>query len=120
MDRTLFSIIIFMKLMEEEGFLPEEEQKEISKDFKNWEFVKREALIIWWNTPLETAIKRLQKRGRAGESDIKYYEKLHQVYANQMVKEYKNVKVITRETQLTQTEVEEFIPEIINEKEIRP
>ena len=116
MDRNLFSTLIFMKLMEKEGFFTKERQKEISRNYKNWSWLIRESLIIWWKTPVEETIKRVEKRGRAGEENLEYYKRLNKVYEELMLKIFPNLKVITRETLLTTDQVEELIPNLLNEK----
>jgi len=105
-----------MKLMEKEGFFTKERQKEISRNYKNWSWLIRESLIIWWKTPVEETIKRVEKRGRAGEENLEYYKRLNEVYEELMLKIFPNLKVITRETLLTTDQVEELIPNLLNEK----
>ncbi|RHZ58156.1 hypothetical protein Glove_375g74 [Diversispora epigaea] len=119
MDRNLFSTLIFMKLMEEEGFFSKEKQEEVSTNYNNWSWLIRESLVIWWKTPVEETIKRVEKRGRTGEEDLKYYKNLDEVYRKLMLEIYPNLKVITRETQLTTEQVEELIPNLLDEKIFR-
>ncbi|RHZ86640.1 hypothetical protein Glove_48g167 [Diversispora epigaea] len=119
MDRNLFSTLIFMKLIEEEGFFSKEKQKEVSTNFNNWLWLIRESLVIWWKTPVEETIKRVEKRGRTGEEDLKYYKNLDEVYRKSMLEIYPNLKVITKEIQLTTEQVEELIPNLLNEKIFR-
>jgi thymidylate kinase/8-oxo-dGTP pyrophosphatase MutT (NUDIX family) len=118
LDRNLHSTLIFMETMKKEGFLEEEDIKEISKNYKYWNFLNREALVIWWNTPLEESIKRLQNRGRDAEKDIEYYKTLHETYSENILKVYPNIKIVTKETLVEKDQLDELIPDIINEKEI--
>lgn len=114
-DRNLFSTIIFMKLMNEEGIYPKEDLQITCKNYKYWEFWKREAKIIWWKTPTEESLKRLISRGRAGEQNLEYYKNLDRVYEENMLNIYPNVEVITRETLLSKDKLKEVIPLMIKE-----
>ncbi|RHZ86484.1 hypothetical protein Glove_50g21 [Diversispora epigaea] len=86
MDRNLFSTLIFMKLMEEERFFSKEKQKE------SW--LIRESLVIWWKTPVEKTIKRIEKQGRTGEEDLKYYKNLDEVYRKLIYSEELDIEQI--------------------------
>ncbi len=44
MDRSLYSTIIFMKTMIKEGFFTEEDLKEISKNYENWNYLFKRSL----------------------------------------------------------------------------
>jgi thymidylate kinase/ADP-ribose pyrophosphatase YjhB (NUDIX family) len=118
MDRNLMSTKFFMETMRKEGYFEEEDKEEICKNYKQWEGLLREALIILWNTPIEETIKRLRFRGRPGEEDIKYFQTLAETYQENAIKIYPNVKVITKETLIPKEEINSFITSIINEKEI--
>jgi thymidylate kinase len=118
MDRSLYSTIIFMKTMIKEDLMTEEDLKEISKNYENWNFLFREALIIWWNTPIEESIKRLEKRGRTGENNLEYFENLAKTYKEEILKVYPNIKIITRETLLKKDQIDEILFKLINEEEI--
>src|SRR5947208_6145008 len=105
MDRNLFSTVIFMKVMGEEGFYPEEHQKWTSKNYKYWNWLIKEALVIWWKTPVEETIKRLTIRNRTGEDGLEYYRKLDKNYRKYMLEVYSNIKVITKETLLSKEQI---------------
>jgi thymidylate kinase/8-oxo-dGTP pyrophosphatase MutT (NUDIX family) len=117
MDRNIFSTEIFMEVMGTEGFLPKENQIEISKNYKYWEWFKRESLVIWWKTPVNEMLKRLEKRGRTGEGDLEYFRKLDETYRKRMLEVYPNVKVITRETLIPKERIHELIPNILSMEE---
>ncbi|RHZ86964.1 hypothetical protein Glove_41g18 [Diversispora epigaea] len=119
MDRNLWSTIIFMKNMIKEGFFTEESLVKITENYKYWRFFTREALVIWWNTPTEEIIKRLIKRNRRGEGDLEYFRNLIKIYKEYMPEVYQNIKIINRETLVTIEELDELLPEILNEKKIR-
>ncbi|RHZ88644.1 hypothetical protein Glove_21g240 [Diversispora epigaea] len=119
MDRDLWSTIIFMKNMIKEGFFTEESLVKITENYKYWRFFTREALVIWWNTPTEEIIKRLIKRNRGGEGDLEYFRNLIKTYKEYMPEIYQNIKIINRETLVTVEELDELLPEILNEKRIR-
>ncbi|RHZ48206.1 hypothetical protein Glove_555g8 [Diversispora epigaea] len=119
MDRNLWSTIIFMKNMIKEGFFTEESLKKITENYEYWKFFTREALVIWWNTPTEEIIKRLIKRNRRGEGDLEYFRNLIKTYKEYMPEVYQNIKIINRETLVTIEELDELLPEILNEKRIR-
>src|SRR6185436_11688253 len=70
MDRNLSSTRAFMKTMEKGEYFEKEDIQEICKNYKPWERLFREALVILWNTPIEETIKRLNFRGRLGEEDL--------------------------------------------------
>ena len=117
MDRNIFSTEIFMETMRTEGFFPIENQMEVSKNYKYWEWLKREALVIWWKTPVEEVLKRLERRGRTGEKDLEYFRKLDETYRERMLEVYPNVKVITRETLIPKERIGELIPNILSMEE---
>ena len=102
--------------MEKEGFFTKEKQEEVNKSYRNWSWLIRELSIIWWKTPVEETIKRVEKRGRTGEENLEYYKKLNEVYEELMLKVFPNLKIITRETLLTTDQVEELIPNLLDEK----
>ncbi|RHZ82224.1 hypothetical protein Glove_110g91 [Diversispora epigaea] len=116
---NLWSTIIFMKNMIKEGFFTEESLVKITENYKYWRFFTREALVIWWNTPTEEIIKRLIKRNRGGEGDLEYFRNLIKTYKEYMPEVYQNIKIINRETLVTIEELDELLPEILNEKKIR-
>ena len=119
MDRNLWSTVIFMKNMIKEGFFTEGSIKKVTENYKYWKFFTREALIIWWNTPTEETIKRLIKRNRGGEGDLEYFRKLIETYKEFMSEVYQNIKIINKETLVEIEELDELLPEILNEKRIR-
>jgi len=116
MDRNLFSTEIFMDVMDKIKIYPKEDQRITCENYKYWEFLKREAEVIWWNTPVDESINRLIKRGRAGEEDLEYYQNLNQAYKKCMPKIYSNMKIITRETLLTEEQLVEVLPTIFGER----
>src|SRR6185436_5931444 len=116
MDRNIFSTEIFMDVMDKIKIYPKEDQKITCENYKYWEFLKREAEVIWWNTPVDENISRLIKRGRAGEEDLEYYQNLNQAYKKCMPKIYPNMKIITRETLLTEEQLVEVLPTILGKR----
>jgi thymidylate kinase/8-oxo-dGTP pyrophosphatase MutT (NUDIX family) len=118
MDRSLISTKLFMKTMEKGKYFREEDTQEVSKNYKHWEGLLREALVILWNTPIEETIKRLNFRGRPGEEDVEYFQTLAETCQENAISTYPNIKVITRETNIPQNKLKYFISDIINEKEI--
>lgn len=81
--------------------------------------LKREATVIWWNTSKEENIKRLIKRGRTAEKDLEYFKTLSEIYKENIIEVYQNIEVITRETLLTEEQVEEYLPYILNEEKVK-
>ncbi|CAG8815879.1 21001_t:CDS:1 [Dentiscutata erythropus] len=118
MDQNLMSTKFFMETMRKEGYFKEENKEEICKNYKQWEGLLREALIILWNTPIEEVIKRLRFRGRPGEENIKYFQTLAEIYQENAIKIYLNVKVIIKEILIPKEEIKCFITNIINKKKI--
>ena len=116
-DRSLFSTMFFIITMIKEEFYIERDMKETCKNYEYWEFWRREPLVIWWNTPHGEIIKRLTRRGRPGEKDLDYFQKLNETYSEYMVKVYPNLKVVSKETLIEEERISEFIPAILNEKE---
>jgi thymidylate kinase/8-oxo-dGTP pyrophosphatase MutT (NUDIX family) len=118
MDRNLISTKFFMKTMEKGEYFEKEDTQEISKNYKYWEELFKEALVILWNTPIEETIKRLNFRGRPGEEDLEYFKTLAKTYQENAINIYPNIKVITRETNIPPNKLKYFISDIINEKKI--
>ena len=49
---------------------------------------------------------------------MKYFKTLAKTYQENIINIYPNVKVITRETNISKDKLEDYISDIINEKEI--
>lgn len=91
LDRSIFGDRIFASMLNEDGYMSDDEFETYSTLLENMlEHSKDPQLLIYIDCDLETAMSRIQKRGREMEQtvDRKYWNRLNEKY-QQWYNEYK-------------------------------
>ncbi len=91
MDRSIYGDFLFARAQYESGMMSDLEWKVYKDVYDNLvEHVVPPRLMVYLRCSVETAVKRLRKRGRDYEQnvDVKYWEKIRKLY-EEMFKDYK-------------------------------